>query len=63
MSLDAQCVEVYGLNYMQPGLVYLPSGVAGGVGSYGAGRSSSSPESRRYCCKLELTHLAGKPVD
>jgi hypothetical protein len=37
-SLDAQCVELYGLNYLQAGLVYLPSGVGGGVGSYGAGR-------------------------
>jgi predicted MFS family arabinose efflux permease len=36
-SLDAQCVELYGLNYIQAGLVYLPSGVGGGVGSYGAG--------------------------
>ncbi|KAK4038975.1 major facilitator superfamily domain-containing protein [Parachaetomium inaequale] len=37
-SLDAQCVELYGLNYIQAGLVYLPSGVGGGVGSYGAGK-------------------------
>jgi predicted MFS family arabinose efflux permease len=40
-SLDAQCVELYGLNYIQAGLVYLPSGVGGGVGSYGAGGCSS----------------------
>jgi predicted MFS family arabinose efflux permease len=39
-SLDAQCVELYGLNYIQAGLVYLPSGVGGGVGSYGAGGCS-----------------------
>jgi predicted MFS family arabinose efflux permease len=37
-SLDAQCVELYGLNYLQAGLVYLPSGVGGGFGSYGAGK-------------------------
>ena len=37
-SLDAQCVEIYGLNYLQAGLVYLPSGVGGGFGSYGAGQ-------------------------
>lgn len=39
-SLDAQCVEIYGLNYIQAGLVYLPSGVGGGFGSYGAGNFS-----------------------
>ncbi|KAH6622735.1 major facilitator superfamily domain-containing protein [Chaetomium tenue] len=32
-SLDAQCVELYGLNYIQAGLIYLPSGVGGAVGS------------------------------
>ncbi|KAH6848245.1 major facilitator superfamily domain-containing protein [Chaetomium sp. MPI-CAGE-AT-0009] len=37
-SLDAQCVELYGLNYIQAGLIYLPSGVGGGVGSYLAGK-------------------------
>lgn len=37
-SLDAQCVELYDLNYIQAGLIYLPSGVGGAVGSYAAGR-------------------------
>ncbi|KAL2197115.1 major facilitator superfamily domain-containing protein [Corynascus similis CBS 632.67] len=37
-SLDAQCTELYRLNYIQAGLVYLPSGVGGGFGSYGAGK-------------------------
>lgn len=37
-SLDAQCVKIYGLNELQAGLVYLPSGVGGGFGSYGAGK-------------------------
>jgi hypothetical protein len=46
-SLDAQCVELYGLNYLQAGLVYLPSGVGGGVGSYGAGRQLLSPSTER----------------
>jgi predicted MFS family arabinose efflux permease len=36
-SLDAQCVELYGLNYIQAGLIYLPSGVGGAVGSYASG--------------------------
>lgn len=48
-SLDAQCVEIYGLNYIQAGLVYLPSGVGGGFGSYGAG-SLSSPSSEVWRC-------------
>lgn len=42
-SLDAQCVELYGLNYLQAGLVYLPSGVGGGFGSYFAGAYFVSP--------------------
>ncbi|KAL2257021.1 hypothetical protein VTK26DRAFT_769 [Humicola hyalothermophila] len=37
-SLDSQCVEISGLNELQAGLVYLPSGVGGGFGSYGAGK-------------------------
>ncbi|KAK4186128.1 MFS general substrate transporter [Podospora australis] len=37
-SLDAQATEIYGLNYLQAGLVYLPSGVGGGFGSFFAGR-------------------------
>ncbi|KAL2166540.1 hypothetical protein VTG60DRAFT_2527 [Thermothelomyces hinnuleus] len=37
-SLDAQGSKLYGLTSIQAGLVYLPSGVGGGVGSYGAGK-------------------------
>ncbi|AEO62002.1 hypothetical protein MYCTH_2312878 [Thermothelomyces thermophilus ATCC 42464] len=37
-SLDAQGSKLYGLNSIQAGLVYLPSGVGGGFGSYGAGK-------------------------
>ena len=33
-SLSAQCVDIYGLNYLVGGLIYLPSGVAGSCGSY-----------------------------
>ncbi|CAP70901.1 uncharacterized protein PODANS_3_9580 [Podospora anserina S mat+] len=36
-SLDAQATEIYGLSYLQAGLVYLPSGVGGGFGSFFAG--------------------------
>ncbi|KAI1322241.1 MFS general substrate transporter [Xylariaceae sp. FL0255] len=37
-SLGAQAVSIYQLSYLNAGLVYLPSGVAGGIGSYSAGR-------------------------
>ncbi len=49
-SLDAQCVDLYGLTYIQAGLVYLPSGVGGGFGSYGAGKQflALSLEKLRY---------------
>lgn len=37
-SLGAQCVEMYQLNYLSGGLVYIPSGVAGGFAVYMTGR-------------------------
>ncbi|GAW14605.1 hypothetical protein ANO14919_040080 [Xylariales sp. No.14919] len=37
-SLGAQALQIYQLNYLDGGLVYLPSGVAGGIGSYMTGR-------------------------
>ncbi|OIW26367.1 MFS general substrate transporter [Coniochaeta ligniaria NRRL 30616] len=37
-SLAAQCIEVYGLNYLQAGLIYLPSGVGGALASYTTGK-------------------------
>ncbi len=39
-SLGAQCVEIYKLDYLNAGLIYLPSGVAGGIGSFGTGTKS-----------------------
>jgi hypothetical protein len=39
-SLGLQCVEVCRLNYLAAGLVYLPSGVAGGIGSFSTGKQS-----------------------
>lgn len=36
-SLGAQCVEIYQLNYLNGGLIYISSGVAGGIGSYMTG--------------------------
>ncbi|KAI0523868.1 MFS general substrate transporter [Xylaria bambusicola] len=37
-SLGAQALEIYQLDYLAGGLIYLPSGVAGGIGSYMTGR-------------------------
>ncbi|KAI1279075.1 MFS general substrate transporter [Xylaria sp. FL0933] len=37
-SLGAQALQIYQLNYLDGGLIYLPSGVAGGIGSYMTGR-------------------------
>ncbi|KAL4948323.1 major facilitator superfamily domain-containing protein [Aspergillus filifer] len=36
-SLAAQCVEVYKLNYLEAGLIYLPSGIGGAIASYSTG--------------------------
>jgi MFS family permease len=33
-SLAAQCIDIYGLDYLQAGLTYLPSGISGAVASY-----------------------------
>jgi MFS family permease len=41
-SLGAQCVEIYQLDYLAAGLIYLPSGVAGGIGSYMTGSAPKS---------------------
>ncbi|KAK8016749.1 hypothetical protein PG993_014938 [Apiospora rasikravindrae] len=37
-SLAAQCVDIYRLDYLQAGLVYIPSGVGGAMGSYVTGK-------------------------
>ncbi|KAI0191106.1 major facilitator superfamily domain-containing protein [Astrocystis sublimbata] len=37
-SLGAQALQIYRLNYLDGGLIYLPSGIAGGIGSYMTGR-------------------------
>lgn len=36
-SLAAQCVDIYQLDYLQAGLVYIPSGVGGAIGSFVTG--------------------------
>lgn len=40
-SLAAQCIDVYGLDYLQAGLVYLPSGIGGAIASYITGKRDS----------------------
>ncbi|KAI1733790.1 MFS general substrate transporter [Xylaria scruposa] len=40
-SLGAQALQVYRLNYLDGGLIYLPSGIAGGIGSYMTGEYQS----------------------
>ncbi|KAI1084015.1 major facilitator superfamily domain-containing protein [Whalleya microplaca] len=37
-SLAAQCIDIYSLDYLQAGLIYLPSGVGGAVASSITGR-------------------------
>lgn len=37
-SLGAQCVEIYDLDYLTAGLIYIPQGVAGILGSFATGR-------------------------
>lgn len=37
-SLGSQCISIYNLNYLEAGLVYLPAGVAGGLGAKCTGR-------------------------
>ncbi|RWA04492.1 hypothetical protein EKO27_g10612 [Xylaria grammica] len=45
-SLGAQALQIYQLNYLDGGLVYLPSGVAGGIGSYMTDRNYRKAKSR-----------------
>ncbi|KAL2024347.1 hypothetical protein VTK56DRAFT_8829 [Thermocarpiscus australiensis] len=37
-SLAAQCIDVYQLDYLQAGLIYLPSGIGGSLASYSTGK-------------------------
>lgn len=37
-SLAAQCIDIYQLNYLQAGLIYLPSGIGGALAAYSTGR-------------------------
>jgi hypothetical protein len=37
-SLAVQCIDIYHLDYLQAGLVYLPSGVGGALAAYITGK-------------------------
>ncbi len=39
-SLSSACIDIYGLNYLEAGLIYLPSGVGGIVAAYTTGMLS-----------------------
>lgn len=38
-SLSAQCIELYDLDYLQAGLIYLPSGIGGILAAYTTGKN------------------------
>lgn len=42
-SLATQCIEIYELDYLQAGLLYLPSGVGGALAAYSTGRIIPHP--------------------
>lgn len=62
-SLGSQCISIYHLNYLEAGLVYLPAGVAGGLGAKCTGqfldwyceyaRGFSTPFSIQYSTNRE----------
>ncbi|KAK8078926.1 hypothetical protein PG994_002733 [Apiospora phragmitis] len=65
-SLGAQCVEIYRLNYLTAGLVYIPSGVGGAVAAFFSGKyidrtyrkalaSSTTPSSTLTGDSLDFT--------
>lgn len=37
-SLSAQCIQIYGLNYLEAGLIYVPSGLGGIIAAYTIGK-------------------------
>ncbi|KFY93441.1 hypothetical protein V500_03702 [Pseudogymnoascus sp. VKM F-4518 (FW-2643)] len=52
-SLAVQSIEIYNLNYLEPGLVYIPSGVAGIFSSYLTDRNYKTA-ARRYGRGVDL---------
>lgn len=58
-SLGAQCVEIYDLDYLTAGLIYLPSGVAGIFGAFVTGRLLNrfyAHEAKGFVGRQELGH-------
>lgn len=49
-SLAAQCIGVYNLDYLQAGLIYLPSGVGGAIASFTTGMREHIPVIGRKLC-------------
>lgn len=37
-SLAVQCIDIYNLNYLEAGLIYLPSGIGGSIASHITGK-------------------------
>ena len=40
-SLSTICIDLYGLSYLEAGLVYLPAGVGGILAAYSTGKPAS----------------------
>ncbi|KAL2290346.1 hypothetical protein FJTKL_15480 [Diaporthe vaccinii] len=60
-SLGSQCISIYNLNYLEAGLVYLPAGVAGGLGAKCTGRFLDWYY-RRMCKKLDGSFQRGEDI-
>jgi MFS family permease len=52
-SLAAQCIDIYQLDYLQAGLIYLPSGVGGALAAYGTGRLTS--KAKTAMCRVDIS--------
>ncbi|KAI1821718.1 major facilitator superfamily domain-containing protein [Xylaria intraflava] len=47
-SLAAQCTDIYDLNYLEAGLIYLPSGIGGSIASHFTGRLLDKRYRKKY---------------
>lgn len=59
-SLGAQCVEIYKLDYLTAGLIYIPSGVAGGIGSFTTGLTSLYSQTTKYGLTDEIGRILNR---
>jgi hypothetical protein len=60
-SLAVQCVEIYNLNYLEAGLVYLPPGVAGAISAKVTGILIDR-HYRNMCERLDGTFVRGENI-